>query len=321
MNKKILTVGAAVAMATVSAFAEFTVWNAASGEQVLTGLENETETQGYWFDYGDSKDGGLSAVAWPVDKGNAYDDNSMEPIVAECGGVCGNITLNKGTITYDPFVGIGFNVVGEASATDKTPVAGDASAWGGVCITYISDLAPVLELGLGDDFDKSLEYDNPVAKLAKATESTTKDIAWATFKQAGWGKGGKITGAEAAAQLVAIKFKVQAKDGSTGYFNIQSVGPYQGGCSADNSVAPTPGAIKGIRSAVDAKAMLSNRTLSFAGISSNASAEVINLQGQIVMKGVVSSASSLDLSSLDAGIYMVRVAGKSVDFSSKIVLK
>lgn len=320
MNKKILTVGAAVAMATASAFAEFTVWNADGGEQVLTGLENDTETQGYWFDYGDSKDGGASAVAWPVEKGNAYDDNSMEPIIAECGGVCGDITLAKGSITYDPFVGIGFNVVGETSATDNTPVAGDASAWGGVCITYISDLAPVLELGLGDDFDKSLGYDNPAAKLAKATESTTMDIAWAAFKQAGWGKGGKITGAEAAAQLVAIKFKVQAKDGSTGHFNIQSVGPYQGGCVAAGGSSPSIG-IKGVRSVANAKAMLSNRTLSFAGISSNATAEVINLQGQIVMKGVVSSASSLDLSSLDAGIYMVRVAGKSVDFSSKIVLK
>lgn len=146
------------------------------------------------------------------------------------------------------------------------------------------------------------------------------DIAWATFKQAGWGKGGKITGAEAAAQLVAIKFKVQAKDGSTGHFNIQSVGPYQGGCVAAGGSSPSIG-IKGVRSVANAKAMLSNRTLSFAGISSNATAEVINLQGQIVMKGVVSSASSLDLSSLDAGIYMVRVAGKSVDFSSKIVLK
>lgn len=316
MNKKILTIGATVALATASAFAQFEVWNAAAGEQVQTGLGNTTETYGYWFDYSDSKDGGLSAVAWPVAKGNGYDDNSMEPIVAECGGVCGTITLSKGSITYDPFVGIGFNVVGETSTEDKTPAPGDASAWGGVCITYTSELAPALELGLGDAVDAALEYDNPIAKLAKATEPTTKDIAWTGFKQQGWGKGDKITGAEAAAKLVAIKFKVQAKDGSTGYFNIQSVGPYQGGCSAGDV------GIKNVRAAsVGAKVMLSNRTLSLAGVNSNASAEVINLQGQIVKKGVVSSSSALDLSSLDAGIYMVRVSGKSVDFSSKIVLK
>lgn len=316
MNKKILTVSAAVAVATASVFAEFTMWNAAGGVQVRTGLQNDTETQGYWFDYGDSKDGGLSKVTWPVEKGNTFDTEALDPIIDFCQGVCGNISLSKGTITYDPFVGIGFNVVGETSTTDKTPVAGDATAWGGVCITYQSDLAPVLELGLGDDFDKSLEYDNPIAKLAKATESTSSNIPWEKFKQSGWGKGGKITGPEAAAQLVAIKFKIQAKDGSTGYFNIQEIGPYNGGCDAKKMPI-----ISKRHSTTNAKATLSSRTLSFAGINTNATAEVINLQGKIVRKGIASSASILDLSSLDAGIYMVRVVGKSVNFNNKIVLK
>jgi hypothetical protein len=40
-----------------------------------------------------------------------------------------------------------------------------------------------------------------------------------------------------------------------------------------------------------------------------------------MLKGTVSSSASLDLSSIDAGVYMVRVAGKSVDFSQKIILK
>ena len=54
-------------------------------------------------------------------------------------------------------------------------------------------------------------------------------------------------------------------------------------------------------------------------MKSAANAEIMNLQGQVVAKGDASSA--MNLASLDAGVYMVRVAGKSVNFTNKIVLK
>ena len=76
-------------------------------------------------------------------------------------------------------------------------------------------------------------------------------------------------------------------------------------------------AIKSVRGASVAKAILSGRSLSFTGISAG-TAEVLNLRGQVVAKGDV--ASALDLANLDAGVYMVRVAGK-VNFTNKIVLK
>ncbi len=306
-------------MATMAtaAMAAFTTWNGDT-EKVETGLDNETATGGYWFDYNDSADKGLSQVVWPVEKGTEWDANSLQPIIDHCHGVCGHIILSGAALSYDPFVGIGFNVVGEASATDKTPVAGDASGWGGICIGYSSTLAAVLELGLGDAVDKALEYDNPVAKLPKSGDGTMKEIAWDGFAQAGWGKGDKITGPEAAAKLVAVKFKVQAKDGTEGDFNIFSVGAMGGGCAS----APSDDtAIKGFRAVSGVKAMVSDRKISFTGIASSASVEIINLQGQIVKKGIVKGASALDLSAIDAGVYMVRVSGKSVDFSSKIVLK
>ena len=302
---------------TTAAMAAFTTWNGDS-EKVETGLDNETATGGYWFDYNDSADKGLSEVQWPVAKGTEWDENSLQPIIDYCHGVCGHIVLSGAALSYDPFVGIGFNVVGEASTTDKTPVAGDATAWGGVCIGYSSSLAAVLELGLGDVTDKALEYDNPVAKLPKSTDGTMKDIAWDGFAQAGWGKGDKIDGPTAASQLVAIKFKVQAKDGTEGDFNIFSVGQYNGGCI---SAPQGEGAIKGFRAASGVKAFVADHKISFAGVTSSASVEIINLQGQVVKKGIVKGASALDLSGVDAGVYMVRVSGKSVDFSSKIVLK
>ena len=222
MNKK-LTIASALLVGS-AAFA-FEVWNGADlVEQINTGLGNKTETAGYWFDYGDDGDGGASKVTWPVDKGNDYDKNSMSPIIEHCGGICGTAVLDKGTLTYQPFVGIGFNVVGETSADDKNPAAGDASAWGGVCITYKSETAPSLELGLGDVVDQSISYANPAASLPKATAGTMKDLTWADFKQPAWYHGDtKMDGATASKQLVAIKFKLQAAPGSY-EFNICAVG-------------------------------------------------------------------------------------------------
>lgn len=321
MNKKIF-LASAVALSTAFSFAgDFDTWFGDAGDpQVMTGLDNGQGTSGYWFSYSDSKDGGASAITWPASLVTDYSDEAMDNVVAVCGGICGDVTLSAGTITYDPFVGIGFNIAGEHEKdVNPTPDPADATAWGGVCIAYDSELVPSLELGLGDTEDKNLAYDNPFVKLPKGT-GIVKNLAWEDFNQAGWGvkqnpPGVAITSLEAAAKLVAIKFKIQAKDGSAGHFNIMSVGPYNGGCAA------TEVAIKGVRAASSAKAILSGRTLSFAGVSSAASVEVISLQGQIMMKSSIDAASTLDLQSLQSGVYMVRVAGKSVDFTNKIVLK
>jgi hypothetical protein len=63
------------------------------------------------------------------------------------------------------------------------------------------------------------------------------------------------------------------------------------------------------------------RNLGIFGVNSAATVEVRNIQGQVVAKGSIGNGSMLDLSSLDAGVYMVQVAGKSVNFVDKIVLK
>jgi len=228
MNKK-LSIAAALLAASAVFADDFITWNADS-DHVITGIGNDTETAGYWFSYGDDGDGGASSVTWPVKLGNDYSETAMDPVIEACGGICGTAVLAKGTLTYNPFVGIGFNVVGEASANDPTPVAGDASAWGGLCITYTSDIIPVLELGLGDAVDASIGYANPAASLVKSTGGTVKNIAWADFKQPSWYKGDKkMPGPEAAKQLVALKIKMQ---GSSGQYDFKfcAIGPYGGDC-------------------------------------------------------------------------------------------
>jgi hypothetical protein len=301
MNKKILTASAFLAAASMSF--GFVTWDGADGiYKIDTELDAANENGGYWFTYGDDSDGGLSKVEWPVAPGNEYSDDALDPIIDHCGGVCGTFTLSKGTLTYDPFVGIGFNLAGVPEGSTAADQA-DATAMGGVCITYTVDAVASLEMGLGDTDDAALGYDNPAASLPKAASATTKDIAWSGFKQAGWGKG-KISGAEAAAKLAALKFKIQAKDGTTGQFNIMSVGAYQ-------QCGTVAIGAKAIQSSL--KAQLSGRTLSFG--KSVAKAEIVNLQGQVVM--AASSVKTMDLSKLQAGVYMVRAMG----LSQQIMLK
>ena len=286
MNKKILTASAFLAAASMS-FGFETWMGDGMVYQINTELDAGGEKSGYWFNYGDDADGGASTITWPVPKGTEWSADALDPIIDYCGGVCGN-------------------VAGSEDADSEVMVAADATAMGGVCIAYSVDVGASLEMGLGDAEDKALGYDNPFVTLAKSTAGTVKEFAWSGFKQAGWGDG-KITGDEAAAKLVALKFKIQAKDGTTGSFNIMSIGANGGGC------AVTQAAIGAKAIAGSLKAQLSGRTLSFG--KSVAKAEIVNLQGQVVM--AASSVKTMDLSKLQAGVYMVRAMG----LSQQIMLK
>lgn len=304
MNKKILIASAFLAAATM--VSALTTWSGPNGDyRVDTGLDDGSDESGYWYTYADDANGGSSAITWPVPTGNEYDDNALDPIIDNCGGLCGNVSLGAG---YDyPFAGLGFNLTGP----DQT--GADVTSWGGVCITYSASVAPILEVAPEDEATVT-EYNNYMSKLKVAASKTTVNLAWSDFKQeAGWGV--TVPQASYLGMVAAVKVKFSGKAGTSGDFNIMEVG--------ENGQCPGGGtdAISAPVAASSVKAMLSGRTLSFSGINSVAAAEVINLQGQVVLKGAVSASSSLNLASLDAGVYMVRVAGKAVNHSQKIVLK
>ena len=304
MNKKILIASAFLASATM--VSALTTWSGPNGDyRVDTGLDDGSDESGYWYTYADDANGGSSAITWPVPTGNEYDDNALDPIIDNCGGLCGNVSLGAG---YDyPFAGLGFNLTGPAQT------GADVTSWGGVCITYSASVAPILEVAPEDEATVT-EYNNYMSKLKVAASKTTVNLAWSDFKQeSGWGV--TVPQASYLGMVAAVKVKFSGKAGTSGDFNIMEVG--------ENGQCPGGGtdAISAPVAASSVKAMLSGRTLSFSGINSVAAAEVINLQGQVVLKGAVSASSSLNLASLDAGVYMVRVAGKAVNHSQKIVLK
>ena len=318
----------AVAVASPTAFAAgtFETWNGADeNPQVQTGLGNETKTNGIWFDYKDHQDRGLSKIIYPVEPCLEYATcapHYFDAVILHCGGFCGTAYLDKGEMTKLPYSGVGFNIVGETSTTNKTPAAGDASSWGGLCVTYTSDIDLQLELGLGETVDSTISYANPTVTLPAAKENPGQKVVvnWSDFKQPSWYDGVvKFNGEQAAKQLVAVKFKLQAEPGRYN-FNICAVGPKDGTCPEKCGI-PSAG-IKTVRAGSAPKATLNNRTLSFTGVS-HATAEILNSLGQVVATGAIEgdATTTLNLAHLDVGIYLVRVFGKSANFTNKIVLK
>ena len=302
MNKKLTL--AAVAGAAAMAFAQVSptfLWDGTTDTQGKVETGSEEETSGYWYEYNDANDGGTSAFTFPADvEANEY-DNFYGPLVEAYGGIKASVTLGAG---YDyPYAGIGFNIWSEAQE------GVDISGWNGICLSYQSTIGFAIELGVADEATVT-EYNNYKATVAKAATMTASDFPWSKFKQeTGWGA--TVDQATVLASTAAIKLKFSGTAGTSGDFLIQKVGS-SGQCSA------SPVSIKSVAAAGSAKAMLSGRTVSFSGFTS-AKAEVINLQGQVVKSATVSSA--MDLSSLDAGVYMLRVAGKSVKLTQKIVLE
>lgn len=304
MNTKLLF--GLAALATSSAFA-LQMWNAES-YRVITDTDDGSDESGYWFTYDDANNSGNSAITFSTAKGNEYDANALDPIIDACGGLCGGYTLGNG-YKY-PFVGLGVNLTGP----DQTGT--DVTAWGGLCLIYTTTgTAPTLEVSPENEKTYT-EYNNYASKLAVSETANSVTLTWADFKQeTGWGV--TIPQAEYLTKVAQIKFKISGTAGKSGAFNIISVGT-----AVANDCKPFgTQAIGATKAASAVKSQLAGRTLSFAGLSSAATAEIINLQGEVVMSSAVSAGASMNLASLDAGVYMVRVNGKSVNYTNKIILK
>ena len=313
---------AALCAASATFAGPFETWNGADENvtsQVETGLRNETDISGYWVAYSDDSDGAESQILWDIDLSLEWIPNRYDPIIDYCKGMCGTAHLRKATSSHVPSANVAFYVVGTISEHDFSLVTGDASSWGGLCVTYTSDTDIALELGLGEVTDSTINYANPAVNLPASKTSNRMVFSWSDFKQPSSYNGDvKIDGETAAKQLATVKFKIQAEDGKY-RFNICAVGPKDGTCPEQCGMSSA--GIQIVRGTSAVKAILNGRTLGFTGIKSTATAEVMNSLGQVVMKGAINNAATLNLTSLNAGIYMVRVSGKNVNFAKKIVLK
>ena len=268
-------------------------------------------TGGWWFAYvGDEKDGQTMSFD-PIDHNadGTYklittdeEDGSIIPggNLVEGAGLQVTMSAAGGAASTPAIAGIGFNWT-------KAEAPIDISAHGGYCITYSWTGTQALQMELGWDEDAN-GYDSWYTAMPEG--STTLDLPWAKFKQDGWDKAKQpITVAQTQAVSLKIRLKNSTAAEVKGTLTIAELG-WSGECGGASI------SIGSIAKASSVKATLSGRTLSFSGVKT-AKAEVLNLQGQVVMSG--STASAMNLASLDAGVYMVRVAGANL--TQKILLK
>lgn len=169
---------------------------------------------GKWFWESDSSEGGKSTIEWP--------GGSLDSLVGN-DWLTGVAHLEKGSMTYNPYVSIGFNVAGYDS--NGVALSADISSWNGICVVYSMSVAPSLELDLGDSLNKELGFALPSVSLSRSSASLAKCYTWDKFEMPSWAKNveHKITGEEAAKHVVRIVMKIQAKPGDY-VFSITGIG-------------------------------------------------------------------------------------------------
>ena len=313
MNKRVVV--AALALAAISVFAQETVketflWDGLNEYRGKVETGSPDSTAGYWYEYNDKDYEGTSYFTWPADVDtNAYGD-FFGPLAEAYRGIKATVTMGAG---YDyPYAGLAFNVWN----ADGKGV--DITAWKGVCLSYESTIGFSIEIAPENEKEVT-GYGNYKAPVAKTSCSgAIQDYAWDKFKQGKWGiaddRSIAVDRDVVLKTAATIRLEFEGTAGTSGDFHIWQIGSL-GECT--QSMAWCGFSVKAA-AASSVKAQLSDRVLHFQGISS-AKAEVINLQGEVVKSATVSS--TMDLSSLDAGVYMVRIAGKNVNFAQKIVLK
>lgn len=193
------------------------LWDAADGEaQVPTG----NSTGGWWYGYADDLG---SEITWAAEP----EDGDMTPVIAACGGICGDFVIGEGDPDENiyPYLGFAFGYAKNENLT------GDATSVKGICVTYTysGTASFVIELGMTKSQEDKLGSALPVAPLPKGTKKTV-DYKWSEFEQPDWAKK-VMTGPDAAADLKSIKFKfADVSGGESGSFAVYKVGPY-GACN------------------------------------------------------------------------------------------
>lgn len=188
--------------------------------RVATELDNETETSGYWFEVSDASSPDEKRIIWPADKGNDYNAEALDNIFEFCLGICAVMNFES-----DGFAGVGFNVVGETSATDVTPAYGDAEHWGGLCVTYASESD--MEVLMGDSAwaqkdDQVLDFysaNAPKVVLPKSIDVVTKCMKWKDFVTSDGNPGYPNS-------ISSLYFVSTGKKGTRSKFNILGLGRY-----------------------------------------------------------------------------------------------
>lgn len=212
------------------------LWNPSAGTFSINAnryapmLSVNAKPDGHWKLETDSGNGGSSFVIWPTDLIGPEDEQT---IIDSCNGICGTVVLGDywGDVA-DPFVGVRFTLAKDDAGN---PVPVDVSDWDGICMTYTSDLSPMLQFVVADslDFlDKDYVFDYPRVNMyySRDGEPITECRKWSSVRVPQWLQDTPEywktdAGVKAAKQLVGFKFIFSGHAGEY-KFNIKSIGTY-----------------------------------------------------------------------------------------------
>lgn len=285
-------------------------WDGAKDDEGRVNTGSDDLTSGYWYEETDEGEHGHSKFVWPANVHENEYGNFFGPLVEAYDGVKGRVKLNKGA--RHPYASLGFNVWSEKQE------GVDVSSWGGLVIEYESTIDFSVEL-VTDGNKKDSYYGTYTASAPKSRNHVRQLVLpWSKFKRStGWGF--SVNKTSALKHIAAVKFKFEGRAGTVGDFRITKIRSIHGSAAAFYKPASSDlMAVKPVSLPTDSKAILAGRTLSLQGIT-DGKVQVLNLRGQVVKSAT--AGSSMDLSSLNAGVYMVRVVGKSVKFAQKISLE
>jgi len=258
-----------------------------------SGNENEVVS----FDPITKNDDGTYKLIMADDDGDIIPDGNLVKDV----GLVVTMSAAGGTASAPAIAGIGFDWTKLKTEIDIS-VSHD-----GYCILYDWTGSQPLEMELSWD-EEAYGYDTWFATLPNGYNSL--NFAWSDFEQYGWDKKPITIATEK-----SVGLKIRLRNSSTtevkGTFTLVELG-WKDECSVISTESSK------IARANSAKAILTDRTLSFSGVRGDSRVEIVNLQGQVMLKGT--TAAAMDLSRLDAGVYMVRIAG-SMNLAQKILLK
>ena len=183
-----------------------------TGNRVITGLDNDTETSGYWFSFGDDMSG-VGSVKWPQPLGREYttDDEMFD----YCMGVCGELEFAK-----EGYLGVGFHVAGVVDPMDDNSLVAKAniSSWGGLCVTYASesDLEVVLTYAQTSGFGDFSRM--PRTTLPKSVKLNTVCTDWDDYMS--------MYSEVSTTFMTSILFAVQGNANTKSRINIRGLGWY-----------------------------------------------------------------------------------------------
>lgn len=197
--------------------------------RVNTGFDAGFQTSGYWFERTDEgyQDEG-SQITWNgfTRLDCDWSEDCFTRMINQYGGISVTQTLKKRDKVSNLYAGIGFNIAG-IDDLDKLYSA-DVSDIDGICVVYTSDSDISLEMHIDENSNTFLEPDFPRVTLPPATSPIMKEFTWKDFKQDGTGNM-KITGVDAATDLVSLMFMLRGNQDKSNQLNIMSIGRY-GSC-------------------------------------------------------------------------------------------